>query len=125
GRGRDEDAYGERTRPGRSCDALPEGFGKPAGALGWADAVCRRPAHPDGQQHLGTTCTGPGGGAEELLRLGIPMECSTGGGVVLDLRHVVDVEAQSSEMADVVLRAMRSSRGQGPGDHSTVLTVEP
>ena len=113
------------TGPGGSCDALPEGFGKPAGALGWADAVRGRPADPDGQQHLGTTCAGPGGGAEELLRLGFPMEWSTGGGVVLDLRHVVDVEAQSSEMADVVLRAMRGGRGQGPGEHPTILAVEP
>ena len=68
---------------------------------------------------------GPGGGAEELLRLGIPMERSTGGGVVLDLCHVVDVEAQSSEMADVVLRAMRGGRGQGPGGHPAVLALEP
>src|SRR5271157_4760357 len=53
------------------------------------------------------------------------MEWSPGGGVVLDLRHVVDVEARSSQMADVVLRAMRGCRGQGPGEHPTILTVEP
>ena len=58
---------------------------------------------------------GPGGGAEELLRLGVALERSTGGGVVLDLGHVVAVEAQSAEMADVVLRAMRGGRGQGSG----------
>ncbi len=56
----------------------------------------------------------PCGGAEELLRLGFRMEWSTGGCVVLDLRHVGDVEAQSSEMADVVLRALRGGRRQGP-----------
>jgi len=53
------------------------------------------------------------------------MEWSPGGGVVLDLRHAVDVEAQSSEMADVVLRALRGVRGQGPGEYPTVLAVEP
>ena len=67
----------------------------------------------------------PCGGSEELLRLGFPMEWSTSGRVVLDLRHVVDVEAESSEMADVVLRALRGGRGQDPGQHPTVLAVEP
>ena len=94
-------------------------------ALGGADAVRGRPADPDGQQHLGTTCARPCGGSEELLRLGFPMEWSTSGRVVLDLRHVVDVEAESSEMVDVVLRALRGGRGQGPGEHPTVLAVEP
>ena len=53
------------------------------------------------------------------------MEWSPGGGVVLDPRHAVHVEAQSSEMADVVLRALRGIRGQGPGEYPTVLAVEP
>ena len=42
------------------------------------------------------------------------MEWSTSGRVVLDLRHVVDVEAESSEMVDVVLRALRGGRGKVP-----------
>ena len=48
-----------------------------------------------------------------------------GGRVVLDLCHVVALEAQSSEMADVVLRALRDGRGQGSGGYPTVLAVEP
>ena len=70
-----------------------------------------RSADSDGQQRLGTACTRPGGGAEELLRLGSRMERPAGGGTVLDLGHTVDVEAQSSEMADVVLPALSGSRG--------------
>ena len=35
----------------------------------------------------------------------------------------VAVEAQSPELADVVLRALRGSRGAGPGGHPTVLAV--
>src|SRR5208337_3225563 len=125
GRGRDENTDGDRTGPGGSCTNLPESSGKPAIALGRADAVRGCPADPDGQQRLRTTCARPCGGAEELLRFGFPMEWSSGGGVVLDLRHAVDVEAQSSEMADVVLRALRGVRGQGPGEYPTVLAVEP
>ena len=49
GRGRDEDGDGDRTGPGGSCHAVPEGVGKPAGALGRADAVRGRPPDPDGQ----------------------------------------------------------------------------
>ncbi len=113
------------TGPGRSRTTVPEGSGKPASAVGGADAVRGRPADPDGQQYLGTTGARPCGGSEELLRLGFPMEWSTRGRVVLDLRHIVAVEAESSEMADVVLRALRGGRGQGPGEHPTVLAVEP
>ena len=63
--------------------------------------------------------------AEELLRLGVALEWSTDGGVVLDLGHVGAVEAQSPEMADVVLRALRGGRGQGSAGRTIVLAVEP
>src|SRR5271166_4555137 len=81
GRGRDEDADGDRTDSGGPRDALPESSGKPARALGGTDAVRERPADPDGQQHFGTTCARPCGGAEELLRLRVALEWSTDGGV--------------------------------------------
>src|SRR5664279_4323962 len=125
GRGRDEGAEGDGTGPGGSRDALPEDPGEPGDALGGADAVRRRPADPDGQQYLGTTCAGCGGGAEELLRLGFALEWPVGGGGVLDLRHVGAVGAQSPEVADVVLRALRGGRGQGSRGHPTVPAVEP
>ena len=56
---------------------------------------------------------------------GVALEWSTDGGVVLDLGHVGDVEAQSAEMADVVLRALCGGREQSPGRHPTVFTMEP
>ena len=58
----------------------------------------------------------PGGGAEELLRLGRGLERPAGGGAVLDLGHAVAVGAQSSEMADVVLRACAEAGGRVPED---------
>src|SRR5690349_20830476 len=84
GRGRDQGADGEGTGPGGSGDAVPESAGEPGSALGGADAVRGRPADPDGQQCLRTTCTGSGGGAEELLWLGLALEWPVGGGGVLD-----------------------------------------
>ncbi len=98
-----EGADGGGTGPGGSADAVPESAGEPGSALGGADAVRGRPADPDGQQYLRATCTGSGGGAEELLRLGFALEWPVGGDGVLDLRHVGDVGAQSPEVADVVL----------------------
>ena len=56
---------------------------------------------------------------------GVALEWSTDGGVVLDLGHVGDVEAQSAEMADVVLLALCGGREQSPGRHPTVFTMEP
>ena len=44
--------------------------------------------------------------------------------VVLDLGHVGAVEAQSPEMANVVLRALCGGRGQGSGGRAIVLAVE-
>src|SRR5271156_1666292 len=61
GRGRDEKANGDGTGPSGSCDTLPQGFGKFAGALGGADTVCRRSADSDGQQWLGTMWARPRG----------------------------------------------------------------
>ena len=46
GRSRDEGGDGDGTGPDGSRAALPEGSGKPGGALGGADAVCGRPAIP-------------------------------------------------------------------------------
>src|SRR4051812_18334573 len=100
---------------------MPEGVGGLARALGRADAVRGRRPDPDGQQRLGTTGAWPGGGAEELLWLGLALEWPAGSGVVLDLCHVVAVEAQSPEMAIVVLRAVRGGGGQGPGGYPTGL----
>ena len=48
---------------------------------------------------------GPAVARKNFYGSGSAMERSAGGGDVLDLCHVVDVEAQSPEMADVVLRA--------------------
>src|SRR5262249_50164794 len=73
-RGRDEGADGEGTGPIGSGDTLPKGSGKPAGALGRTDPVRGRSTDPDGQQRLGTTWAGSGGGPQELLRLGVEVE---------------------------------------------------
>src|SRR5258705_12754963 len=94
--GRDEGADGDRTGPVGSRHAVSEGIGKPERALGRADTVRGRPPDPDGQQRLGTTGARSGGGAEELLWLGFALERSVSGGVVLDLCHVVALEAQCS-----------------------------
>jgi hypothetical protein len=52
------------------------------------------------------------------------MEWPTGSGGILDLCHVVDAEAQSSKIADVVLRAMRSHGERSSRRHPDILTVE-
>src|SRR5262245_60702730 len=125
GRGRDQGADGDGTGPGGSGDAVPEGPGELGSALGGADAVRGRPEDPHGQQYLRATCTGPGGGAEELLRLGVALEWPISGVGVLDLRHVGAVGAQCPEVADLVLRALRGGRGQGPWGHRIVPAMEP
>src|SRR6202795_2310368 len=90
-RGRDEGADRDGTGPSGSGDTLPKGSGQPEGALGRTDTVRGRSTDPHGQQRLGTTWAGSGGGPEELLRLGVEVERSTGGGGILDFCHVVDV----------------------------------
>ena len=62
--------------------------------------------------------------AQKNFSLGVALEWSTDGGAVLDLGHVGAVEAQSPEMADVVLRALCGGRGQGSGGRAIVLAVE-
>src|SRR5690348_14713230 len=68
-RGRDEGAEGDGTGPSRSGDTVPKGFGESGGALGRTDPVRGRSPDTHGQQRLGTTWSGSGGGPEELLRL--------------------------------------------------------
>src|SRR5439155_2861145 len=52
------------------ASAVPESAGEPPGTLDGVDALRRRPADPDGQQRLGAVLAWPGGGAQELLRVG-------------------------------------------------------
>ena len=59
--------------------------------------------------------------ARKLLRLGVALEWSTDGGVVLDLGHVGAVEAQSPEMADVVFEHCAAAGGKVPGDVQSFL----
>ena len=66
----------------------------------------------------------PRGGAEELLWFGVAMEWPAGGSVVLDHCHTVAMEAQSAELAELVLRALRGG-GSGSGGYPTVLALEP
>ena len=82
-----------------SCHAVSEGFGKPARALGRADADFVGHWIPM-DNNTSEQRARSGGGAEELLWLGFPMERPAGNGDILDL-HIVFVEAQSPEMADI------------------------
>src|SRR5271166_1506571 len=87
-----------------------------------------RPSLPVLSKLLGQFTMSPSARPIHYVPLGPPgvaLEWSTDGGVVLDLGHVGDVEAQSAEMADVVLRALCGGRGQSPGRHPTVFTMEP
>ena len=68
---------------------------------------------------------GPAVARKNFYGSGAELERPAGGGGVLDLGHAIAVGAQSPEMADVVLRAVRGSRRPGAGGHRAVLAVEP
>src|SRR5262249_4259024 len=98
---------------------------QPARTLVGLDAFCRRPAHPDGQQPLGTPFTRAGFGAQELLRLG----GSVGGwpcrGPVFHLPPAPRLAGSSSSVAPLVLAKLRRGREPGAKRHRTIPALEP
>ena len=113
------------TGPARVAPGAAEGAGEPAAALVGADGVRRSPRSADGQQHGGAVRAWPGGGAEELLRLGGGLERPAGGDAVLAVPDAGVVGAQPAALADGVPDGVRGGGWPGPRPARGVVAVEP
>src|SRR5438128_2291663 len=100
-----------------------ESAGEFGGTLDGVDGVRRAPGGADGQQHGRAGRTGPGGGAEELLRLGGGLGGPVGGDDVLAVADAVPMGPEPAGVADGVLDGLRGSRRGGAPRPGVVLAV--
>src|SRR5207248_3560693 len=101
-----------------------EGPGEFGGALDGVDGVRRTPRRADGQQHGRACGAGPGGGAEELLRLGGGLGGPAGGDVVLAVADVMPLGPEPAGVADRVLDRLRGSGRRSAPRRGAVSAVE-
>src|SRR5262249_51265385 len=122
--GGDGSTAGAGTGPARVAPGAAQGAGEPAPALDGADGVRRAPRGAAGQQHGGAVGARPGGGAEELLRLGGGRERSVGGDALLAVPDAGVVGAQPAPLADGVLVGVRRGRWPCPLPSRGITPVE-
>ena len=82
------------------------------------------PDVPDGQQSHRTHAARPGGGAEELLRLGGAVERQVGGDALLLVRHAEAPRDQPAAMADRLLGSLRGGGRQDPEERRGLSAME-
>ena len=110
--------------PTPSSRTVPQGPGKPAGALARLDPLCRRLRNPDGQQRLRTQGAGPRRGSEKLLWIGSVVERSLGGDVVFPVRHLEQWQDEHPHLANVVPAKLCRNWWPSPSRHQFFPALE-
>src|SRR5262249_10402137 len=123
GRG-DGPAAGRGTGPARLAPGAAEGAGELAAVLVGADGVRRSPRGANGQQYGRAVRARPGGGAEELLRLGVGLERPVGGDALLAVPDLGVRGAQPTSLAGGVPDGVCGVGWPGPREARGVVAVE-